>query len=78
MLLPVNRPPLSPDQIAAGRRLGVALRSAPVRFPVSAPPRSTVCCPDGMVPSAIGAMLSTMLPFLLTRSISECSIWLSE
>jgi len=28
MLLPVNRPPLSPDQIAAGRRLGVALRAA--------------------------------------------------
>ena len=36
-------------------------------------PSRIVRWPDGMVPSAIGAMLSTMLPFLLTRSISACS-----
>lgn len=31
------------------------------------------CCPEGMAPSAIGAMFSSMLPPLLTRSISEWS-----
>ena len=37
-------------------------------------PSRIVCCPEGMVPSAIGAMFSSMLPLLLTRSISECSM----
>lgn len=31
-------------------------------------------CAWGMVPSAMGAMFSSMLPFLLTRSMNECSI----
>ena len=41
-------------------------------------PSRTERCPVGIVPSAMGAMFSTMLPFLLTRSISECSMALSE
>ncbi len=41
-------------------------------------PSRTVRCPLGMVPSAIGAMFSSMVPFLLTRSSSECSIAFSE
>ena len=31
------------------------------------------CCWDGMVPSQVGAMLSSMVPPLLTRSMKECS-----
>ncbi len=71
----VNEPPpifVGPSPYVVQAR--VAYTDSPKRFRWSPMPSRMSFCAWGMVPSAIGAMFSSMLPFLLTRSMHECSI----
>ncbi len=52
----------------------VEYTDSPKRFRWSPMPSRMSFWTSGMVPSSSGAMFSSMLPFLLTRSMKECSI----